>query len=111
MFTGRRHVLLRGSYQGFANYYRFSTVEATDPNHASRANSWIVSGLFVGSCLAQAALSLGALALIAQVRLKPGAVAQTGKARPLRQILALPPLGLMHGAKAFFDSWYLCKYR
>lgn len=25
--------------------------------------------------------------------------------------MALPPLGLMHGAKSFFESWYLRKYR
>lgn len=106
--------LLLGSYQGFANYYRFAAVEATDPNHASRAISWVVaggvvaaflgpqlgawgrdwmvSGLFVGSYLAQAALSLMALVLISQVRLKPVAVAAAGDARPLRQILGQPAL-------------------
>jgi sulfide:quinone oxidoreductase len=25
--------------------------------------------------------------------------------------MALPPLGLMHSAKAFFESWYLRRYR
>jgi sulfide:quinone oxidoreductase len=25
--------------------------------------------------------------------------------------MALPPLGIMHGAKSFFESWYLRKYR
>ena len=25
--------------------------------------------------------------------------------------MALPPLGLMHNAKAFFESWYLRRYR
>jgi hypothetical protein len=25
--------------------------------------------------------------------------------------MALPPLGLMHNAKSFFESWYLRKYR
>ena len=107
--------LLLGSYQGFGSYYRFAAVEATDPNHASRAISWVVAGgvvaaflgpqlgqwgrdwmagsLFVGSYLAQAALSLIALGLILQVRLKPlAAVADLGKARPLRQILAQPAL-------------------
>lgn len=106
--------LLLGSYQGFANYYRFAAVEATDPKHASRAISWVVAGgvlaafagpqlgqwgrswvvsaPFVGSYLTQAALSLIALALISQVRLKPVAVAQGGEARPLRQLLALPAL-------------------
>lgn len=106
--------LLLGNYQGFANYYRFAAVEATDSNHASRAISWVVAGglvaaflgpqlgqwgrdwmvggLFVGSYLAQAALSLTALALISQIRLKPVAVAQAGEARPLRQILVQPAL-------------------
>ena len=106
--------LLLGSYQGFANYYRFAAVEATDPQHASRAISWVVAvgmvaaflgpqlgawgrdwmvgGLFGGSYLAQAALSLIALALISQVRLQPVAVTHAGGARPLRQILAQPAL-------------------
>lgn len=101
--------LLLGGYQGFANYYRFAAVEATDPSHAGRAISWVVAAgvvaafagpqlgawgrdwmagaPFVGSYLAQAALSLVALALISQVRLGSLAVAQTGVARPLRQIL------------------------
>lgn len=106
--------LLLGSYQGFANYYRFAAVEATDPGHASRAISWVIAGgivaaflgpqlgqwgrdwvagdLFAGSYLAQAALSLIALALLWQLRLKPVAVANAGDARPLRQILAQPAL-------------------
>jgi hypothetical protein len=25
--------------------------------------------------------------------------------------MALPPLGLMHNAKSFFESWYLRRYR
>jgi MFS family permease len=106
--------LLLGSYQGFANYYRFAAVEAVDTSHASRAISWVVAGgvvaaflgpqlgqwgrdwiegsLFVGSYLAQAALSLGALALLTQVKLKPVAVHHTDLPRPLREILAQPAL-------------------
>lgn len=106
--------LLLGSYQGFANYFRFAAVEATDPIHATRAISWVVAGgvvaaflgpqlgqwgrewmvggLFVGSYLAQAALGLIALALISQVRLTPVAVADAVDARPLRQILMQPAL-------------------
>lgn len=106
--------LLLGSYQGFANYYRFAAVEAADAAHAGRAISWVVAGgvvaaflgpqlgqwgrdwvagdLFVGSYLAQAALSLAALVLLSQVRLKPVAAAQGGEVRPLRQILAQPAL-------------------
>lgn len=106
--------LLLGSYQGFANYYRFAAVDVVDTSHASRAISWVVAGgvvaaflgpqlgqwgrdwveggLFVGSYLAQAALSLGALALLTQVRLKPVAVHHTDLPRPLSKILAQPAL-------------------
>ncbi len=106
--------LLLGSYQGFANYYRFAAVEATDPKHASRAISWVVAGglvaafvgpqlgqwgrdgmaggLFIGAYLAHATLTLVALVLLSRVRLKPVAVAVEGKVRPLRQILSQPAL-------------------
>ncbi len=106
--------LLLGCYQGFANYYRFAAAEAVDSAHVSRAISWVVaggvvaaflgpqlgqwgrdwfvSGLFVGSYVAQAALSVIALALLACVRLKPVVVAAGGAARPLREILAQPAL-------------------
>jgi MFS family permease len=106
--------LLLGSYQGFASYYRFAAVEATEANHASRAIAWVVAGgivaaflgpqlgqwgrdwvigsLFVGSYLAQGALSLLALALLSRVRLKPVAVVHSVAPRPLREILAQPAL-------------------
>jgi MFS family permease len=106
--------LLVGSYQGFANYYRFAAIEATDPDHASRAISWVVAGgvvaaflgpqlgqwgrdwvaggLFVGSYLAQGALSLTALVILLQVELKPVAVAHAVKPRPLLAILSQPVL-------------------
>lgn len=106
--------LLLGSYQGFANYYRFAAIEATDPDHASRAISWVVAGgvvaaflgpqlgqwgrdwvdggLFVGSYLAQGALSLTALSILSQVAFKPVAVAHSVEPRPLREILAQPVL-------------------
>lgn len=106
--------LLVGSYQGFANYYRFAAIEATDPDHASRAISWVVAGgvvaaflgpqlgqwgrdwvvggLFVGSYLAQGALSLSALAILSQVELRPVAVAHAAEPRPLLAILAQPVL-------------------
>ena len=106
--------LLLGSYQGFANYYRFAAVEATEASHASRAIAWVVAGgvvaaflgpqlgqwgrdwiagnLFVGSYLAQGALSVIALAMLLQVRLKPVAVAQSEPTRPLREILSQPVL-------------------
>jgi predicted MFS family arabinose efflux permease len=107
------HVLL-GSYQGFANYYRFAAAEAVDAAHTTRAISWvvaggivaaflgpqlgewgrdwIVSGPFVGSYLAQAVLSVLALGLLSQVRLKPVAVATAGAARSVRELLSQPLL-------------------
>ena len=104
--------LLLGSYQGFANYYRFAAVEATDAAHASRAISWVVAAgvvaafvgpalgqwgrdavaasAFVGSYVAQGALAGLALLLLWQVRLPPVAAAAEGIARPLREIVAQP---------------------
>lgn len=106
--------LLLGSYQGFANYYRFAAAEAVDAAHTTRAISWvvaggivaaflgpqlgewgrdwIVSGPFVGSYLAQAVLSVMALGLLSQVRLKPVAVATAGAARSVRELLSQPLL-------------------
>ena len=106
--------LLLGSYQGFANYYRFAAVEATDTSHASQAIAWVIAGgvvaaflgpqlgqwgrdwmvgsLFVGSYLAQGALSLTALAILTQVQLKPVAVTDSDTSRPLREILSQPVL-------------------
>lgn len=107
------HFLL-GSYQGFANYYRFAAVEATDPAHSSRAISLVVAGgivaaflgpqlgqwgrdwfagdFFVGSYLAQGGLSLLAFVLLSRLRLPPVAVALGGDARSLGEILAQPAL-------------------
>lgn len=106
--------LLLGSYQGFANYYRFAAAEAVDTAHTTRAISWVVaggvvaaflgpqlgqwgrdwfiSGPFVGSYLAQAVLSVVALGLLTQVRLKPVATAATGTARSVRELLSQPLL-------------------
>lgn len=107
------HFLL-GAYQGFANYYRFAAVEASDPAHASRAISLVVAGgivaaflgpqigqwgrdwlpahLFVGSYLVQAALSVAALFLLFGLRLPAVAPVQTGAARPLGEIVRQPAL-------------------
>ena len=106
--------LLLGTWQGFANYYRFAAVEATDAAHTSRAIAWVVAGgvvaafagpqlgqwgrdgianePFVGAYLAQGGLGLLALALLSQLRLPPAAADSTGEARPLRDILAQPAL-------------------
>jgi MFS family permease len=107
------HFLL-GAYQGFANYYRFAAVEASDPAQAGRAISLVVAGglvaaflgpqigqwgrdwipaqLFVGSYLIQAALSVAALFLLLGLRLPAVPPAQTGAARPLGEIVRQPAL-------------------
>jgi len=36
--------LLLGTYQGFANYFRFAAAEAAGPEQARRAISWVVGG-------------------------------------------------------------------
>lgn len=106
------HFLL-GNYQGFANYYRFAAVEASDPSHASKAISMVVAGgvvaaflgplvgqlgrnwisdqVFVGSYLAQGILSLTALILLSRLTLPKMAVTHGGISRPLREILAHQP--------------------
>lgn len=106
--------LLIGSYQGFASYYRFAAVEATEASYASRAVAWVVAGgivaaflgpqlgqwgrdwvsgtFFIGSYLAQAALSVLALGILSQVQLKPVAVIHAINARPLREIFSQPVL-------------------
>jgi len=107
------HFLL-GSYQGFANYYRFAAVEAAGSAHAGRAISLVVAGgvvaaflgpqlgiwgrdwiggqIFVGSYLAQGVLSFIALLLLSRLHLPKVAVTHVGVARPLREILAQPAL-------------------
>lgn len=106
--------LLVGSYQGFANYYRFAAAEAAGPLGAGRAISWVVAGgvvaafagpqiavwgrewmlphLFMGSYLAQGALSIAALVLLALLRLPAPQVAGGEPARPLVQIARQPAL-------------------
>lgn len=115
--------LFIGSYQGFANYYRFAAAEAVAANNVSKAISLVVaggvvaafvgpliahsgrdwlpaSGPFVGSYLAQGALSLLALLLLARVRIAPAPpAADAAPARPWRQIVAQPPfLAAVFGA-------------
>lgn len=107
------HFLL-GSYQGFANYYRFAAVEAAGPGHASKAISLVVAGgvvaaflgpqlglwgrdwiggqIFVGSYLAQGVLSLVALVLVSRLDLPGLVTTHVGRARPLREILSQPVL-------------------
>ena len=107
------HFLL-GAYQGFANYYRFAAVEIARPGEAGKAISlvvaggvvaaflgpqlglwgrdWIAGEIFVGSYLAQAVLSLVALALLSRLQVPRPLAAQTGSARPLAEILRQPVL-------------------
>lgn len=106
--------LLLGSYQGFANYYRFAAVEAAGPEQAGKAISLVVAGgvvaaflgpqlavwgrdwiggqAFVGSYLAQGVLSLIAILLLSRLDLPPAAAVHAGAPRPLRAILTQPVL-------------------
>jgi MFS family permease len=107
---------LLGSYQGFANYYRFAAVEAAGPARAGKAVSlvvaggvvaaflgpqlglwgrdWIAGEIFVGSYLAQGVLSVVAFALLLRLRLPKGAEVGDGATRPLREILRQPAVGV-----------------
>jgi MFS family permease len=106
--------LLIGGYQGFGNYYRFAAAEASGPKDASRAISWVVAGgvvaafagpqigawgrdwlpqdAFLGSYIAQALLSLTAMALLSRLDLRKPVVAAGEHARSLREIVAQPSL-------------------
>ena len=106
--------LLLGSYQGFANYYRFAAVEATGPEQASKAISLVVAGCvvaaflgpqlgqwgreivtgqtFIGSYLAQALLSVLAMVLLLGLCLPAVNIALGGQPRALGQILRQPVL-------------------
>ncbi|MBK6601172.1 MAG: hypothetical protein IPG28_06345 [Betaproteobacteria bacterium] len=106
--------LLVGSYQGFANYYRFAAAEAAGPLGAGRAISWVVAGgvvaafvgpqiavwgrdwllphLFMGSYLAEGALSIAALTLLALLQLPAPKAVGGEPARPLTQIARQPGL-------------------
>jgi MFS family permease len=120
------HFLL-GSYQGFANYYRFAAVEASDPAHAGRAISLVVAGgivaaflgpqlglwgrdwfageLFIGAYLAQAVLSVIALALLSGLRLPAINITHGGAARPLGEIVRQPALQMsIFGAAAGYSA-------
>jgi MFS family permease len=120
------HFLL-GSYQGVANYYRFAAVEVTGPAQASKTISlvvaagivaaflgpqlgqwgreWFVEQFFLGSYLAQAALSLIAMVLLYGLRLPAVSVAQGGEARPLGEILRQPALQMsIFGASVGYSA-------
>lgn len=106
--------LLLGSYQGFANYYRFAAVEAVAAADSSKAISLVVAGgvvaafagpqvgqwgrdwlaavPFAGSYLLQALTSAAALAMLAGLRLPEVAAARSGTVRPLAVVLRQPVL-------------------
>ncbi|MCL4798955.1 MAG: MFS transporter [Burkholderiales bacterium] len=116
------HALL-GGYQGFTNYYRFAAGEAAAEDFRSRAISWVIAGgvvaavvgpqlasttrdllaphAFVGSYLAQGALTLLALAVLVRLRM-PAAVeaAAHGPVRPLREIARQPTFLVALGGAA-----------
>lgn len=120
------HFLL-GSYQGFANYYRFAAVEASDAAYAGRAISLVVAGgivaaflgpqlglwgrdwfageLFLGAYLAQAVLSVVALALLSGLRLPAAGGVQGGVARSLGEIVRQPALQMsIFGASVGYSA-------
>jgi MFS family permease len=104
--------LLLGGYQGFASYYRFAAVEATDADHGSlaislvvaggivaaflgpqlalRGRDWVAGEPFVGSYLAQGMLSALGLLLLTRLHMRRPTGTLGGAARPLRTILAQP---------------------
>ncbi len=104
--------LLIGAYQGFGSYYRFAAAEAAGPKDAGRAISWVVAGgvvaafvgpqigvwgrdwiaqhAFLGSYLAQAALSLAAMLLLSRLRVPRPTAPAHAEARLLRAIAAQP---------------------
>ncbi|CAG0989540.1 Riboflavin transporter RfnT [Rhodocyclaceae bacterium] len=106
--------LLLGSYQGFANYYRFAAVEAVATADSGKAISLVVAGgvvaafagpqvgqwgrdwlaavPFAGAYLLQALASAAALAMLAGLRLPDVAAARSGAARPLAVVLRQPAL-------------------
>jgi MFS family permease len=115
------HVLL-GVYQGFTNYYRFAAGEAAAPDFKARAISWVVAGgvvaavlgpqlaywprdwwppQFVGSYLAQAALGVVALLLLAWLRMPaPGAAAARAAGRSGIELVRQPAFLVAMGGAA-----------
>lgn len=117
--------LLLGAYQGFANYYRFAAVEAAGSARASRAISlvvaggvfaaflgpqlslwgrdWVAGAPFVGAYLAQGALSLVALSLLARLELPMASDSHADNPRPLSKILAQPvaPVSIFGAAAGY----------
>ncbi|MCD6060782.1 MAG: transporter [Moraxellaceae bacterium] len=104
--------MLMGSYQGFAQFYRFAAADAASPDFRSRAIAWVIAGgvvaavagpnlarftqalgptPFVASYLALALLGVLAALALARLSLPPPAAEDVrGAARPLAEILRTP---------------------
>ena len=103
---------LVGSYQAFAQYYRFAAADVASTAFKSRAISWVIAGgvvaamagpniarvtqgigpePFAVSFLAMIALGLGAFWLVAGLEVPPAAATETaGHARPMIEIMKQP---------------------
>lgn len=106
--------MLMGTYQSFAQYYRFAAADVASPAFKSRAISWVIAGgvvaaiagpnlarftrdlsvtPFLASYLALAALSVVATLVIAVLQLPKQSAANpqlAANARPLREIMRQP---------------------
>lgn len=104
--------MLVGSYQAFAQYYRFAAADVASTDFKSRAISWVIAGgvvaavagpniaritqgisatPFLTSYLALFGASVLALMLVTRLALPPLVVAEAhGPARPLLQIMRQP---------------------
>jgi MFS family permease len=104
--------MLMGSYQGFAQFYRFAAADVASPDFRSTAISWVIAGgvvaavagpnlarathalgplPFVASYLALAMLGVLAALALSRLTLPPPAAEEVrGEARPLAEVLRTP---------------------
>jgi MFS family permease len=104
--------MLMGSYQGFAQYYRFAAADIASMDFKSRAISWVIAGgvvaalagptiarltqdigaiPFMAAYLALFAVSGLALLVVARIELPPVVINEAhGTARPLLEIIRQP---------------------
>lgn len=104
--------MLVGSYQAFAQYYRFAAADVASDDFRSRAISWVIAGGVVAalagpniarltqgmgpapfgvSFLLMFVLGLLASLLVSRLAVPPASVAEvTGPARPMREIVRQP---------------------
>jgi MFS family permease len=116
--------LLVGAYQGFGQFYRFAASEVADPAFRPRAISLVLAGgvvaavcgpwlgrwggawqapAYAGSFLLLALVSVGAVALLTQLRVPPPPAVAAGSARPLAEIMRQPAfrVALFGGASGY----------